>query len=188
MLTIWRDLRYSARMLRKNPGFTAVAIATLALCFGANLTIFAVVDSVLLRPLPFPESDRLVTLFNSYPRAGRDRDFTSLTSYYERQGNIPAFSHLAALTESTTIVGESGSTERVAVGARHDGLFRHAGHRASQGPGVYRVRNDLSDRPGSDPHRRVLAAVFQRGPECPRARGPPGWLATKNRRRLAAWV
>jgi predicted permease len=127
MLTLWRDLRYGARMLRKNPGFTTVAIVTLALCIGANLTIFAVVDSVLLRPLPFPEPDRLVTMFNSYPRAGKDRDTTSLTSYYERQGNIPAFAHLAGLMEATAIVGESGSTERVTIGRVSTDFFATLG-------------------------------------------------------------
>lgn len=116
MLTLWRDLRYAARMLRRNPGFTAVAVITLALCLGANLAIFAVVDTVLLRPLPFPEPDRLVTLYNSYSKAGKERDLTSLTSYYERQGNISAFAQLAGLMENTAIVGETGATERVEVG------------------------------------------------------------------------
>ncbi len=50
-----RELNYAARLLRKTPGFTATALLTLAVCLGANLTIFAVIDSVLLRPLPFPE-------------------------------------------------------------------------------------------------------------------------------------
>jgi len=49
------DLRFAFRQLVKNPGFTSVAILTLAVCIGANLTIFAVIDSVLMRPLPFPE-------------------------------------------------------------------------------------------------------------------------------------
>ena len=53
---IRRQLNYAARLLRKTPGFTATALLTLAVCLGANLTIFAVIDSVLLRPLPFPES------------------------------------------------------------------------------------------------------------------------------------
>ena len=68
-----QDLRYAVRLLRKTPGFTATALATLALCLGANLTIFAVVDSVLLRPLPFPDADRLVSVYNTYPKAGVDQ-------------------------------------------------------------------------------------------------------------------
>ena len=75
----------------KSPGFTATALLTLAICLGANLTIFAVIDSVLLRPLPFPDSGRLVTIFNTYPKAGVERDGSSVTNYYERRGHIPAF-------------------------------------------------------------------------------------------------
>src|SRR5579863_1203454 len=69
-----RELRYAIRLLRKTPGFTITALLTLAICLGANLTIFAVMDSILLRPLPFPDPGRLVTMFNSYPKAGVDRD------------------------------------------------------------------------------------------------------------------
>ena len=81
-----QDLRYALRLMRKTPGFTATALATLALCLGANLTIFAVVDSVLLRPLPFPAADRLVRVFNTYPKAGVPDDGCSMTNYYERRG------------------------------------------------------------------------------------------------------
>ena len=107
-----RQLTYAARLLRKTPGFTATALLTLAVCFGANLTIFAVIDSVLLRPLPFPEPARLVTIFNTYPKAGVDRDGSSLTNYYERRGQIPAFSSLSIYSYGTEIIGDPGSTER----------------------------------------------------------------------------
>ena len=66
-----RELRYAARLLRKTPGFTATAVVTLAVCIGANLTIFAAIDAILLRPLPFPDSGRLVTIFNTYPQGWR---------------------------------------------------------------------------------------------------------------------
>src|SRR6266404_3774272 len=107
-----RELTYAARFLRKTPGFTATALLTLAVCFGANLTIFAVIDSVLLRPLPFPEPGRLVTIFNTYPKAGVDRDGSSLTNYYERRGHISAITSIAIYGYGTEIIGEPGSTER----------------------------------------------------------------------------
>jgi predicted permease len=107
-----RELRYAARLLLKTPGFTATALLTIALCLGANLTIFAVIDSVLLRPLPFPDAGRLVTVFNTYPKAGVERDGSSLTNYYERRGRVAAFSSLSIYRFGTAIVGEAGATER----------------------------------------------------------------------------
>jgi predicted permease len=109
---IKRQVSYSVRLLRKSPGFAVTALLTLAVCIGANLTIFAVIDSVLLQPLPFPDADRLMTLFNTYPKAGVDRDGSSLTNYYERRGQIPAFSSVAIYRYGTAILGEPGSTQR----------------------------------------------------------------------------
>jgi predicted permease len=110
-----RQLRYAARLLRKTPGFTATALLTLAVCLGANLTIFAAIDAILLRPLPFLQADRLVTVFNTYPKAGVDRDGSSITNYYERRGHIPAFASLALYLFGTATVGEPGSIEREQV-------------------------------------------------------------------------
>jgi predicted permease len=109
------NLRFASRQLRKAPAFTLTALATVAICLGANLAIFAVIDSILLRPLPFPQSDRLVTIFNTYPKAGVENDGSSITNYYERRGNIAAFSSLSIYDEGAEVVGNPGSTEQVEV-------------------------------------------------------------------------
>ncbi len=82
---------------------------------GANLAIFAVVNSILLRPLPFPQSDRLVTIYNTYPKAGVENDGSSITNYYERRGHIAAFSSLSLYRDGAEVLGNPGSTEQVEV-------------------------------------------------------------------------
>ncbi|PYK14406.1 MAG: hypothetical protein DME64_10690, partial [Verrucomicrobia bacterium] len=106
------DLKFALRQLRKSPAFTVTALATVAICLGANLAIFAVINSILLRPLPFPQSDRLVTIYNTYPKAGVENDGSSITNYYERRGNIPAFSSLSMYMERAETVGDPGSMQQ----------------------------------------------------------------------------
>src|SRR6266404_6289870 len=109
------DLKFALRQLRKAPAFTVTALATIAICLGANLAIFAVIDSILLRPLPFPQSDRLVTIFNTYPNAGLENAGSSITNYYERRGNIPAFSSLSIFRDFSEVVGETGAAEQTEI-------------------------------------------------------------------------
>src|SRR6202045_4805553 len=109
------DLKFALCQLRKAPAFTVTALTTVAICLGANLAIFAVINSILLRPLPFPQSDRLVTIFNTYPKAGVKNDGSSITNYYERRGNIPAFESVSVYLSRSEVVGESGATEQLEV-------------------------------------------------------------------------
>ena len=109
------NIRLALRQLRKTPAFTLTALATVAICLGANLAIFAVINSILLRPLPFPQSDRLVTIFNTYPNAGIERAGSSLTNYYERRDNIPALSSLSIFRDGSEVVGETGAAEQTEI-------------------------------------------------------------------------
>jgi putative ABC transport system permease protein len=71
--TLWADARYALRILRKAPGFTAIAILTLALGIGANVAIFSVLDTVVLKPLPYPQADRLALIWTGFKTAGQTR-------------------------------------------------------------------------------------------------------------------
>ncbi|HSY83450.1 MAG TPA: ABC transporter permease [Gemmatimonadaceae bacterium] len=107
-------LRQAAQRLAKTPGFAITALATLAICIGANLAIFAVVDGIVLRPLPFPSADRLVLVSNMYPGAGVEQVGVSIPNYFDRRHAISAFASVSAYLESDVIVGDVGSPNRVA--------------------------------------------------------------------------
>jgi len=110
---MFSDFRFALRRLLKSPGFTATALATLALCLGANLAIHAVVDAILLRSLPLSDPGRLVTVYNSYPGAGVDRAAASLPNYFDRRDSIRAFTSVAISEDGSSIVGGAGSPNRV---------------------------------------------------------------------------
>src|SRR5499433_3492032 len=92
---LWQDLRYGARMLRKNPGFTLIAVLTLALGIGANSAIFSLVNTILLRPLPVREPQRLVSVFPTILRTGEAQAF-SYPNYVDVRDRNDVFSDLAA--------------------------------------------------------------------------------------------
>jgi putative ABC transport system permease protein len=94
--TCWQDLRFAARMLRKNPGFTAVVVLTLALGIGANTAIFSVVNAVLLRPLPYKDSDHLVQLIEHDQKRGVDFDWVSFPNFHDWAEQGKAFQYMAA--------------------------------------------------------------------------------------------
>ena len=105
------DLRFAFRQLLKNPGFTAVAVLTLALGIGANTAIFSVVDQLLVRHLPVTEPEKLVLLANA--RSDGQSDFYfSFPRFREYQRENTVFSHLTATADETVGLGSGGATER----------------------------------------------------------------------------
>ena len=99
METLLQDVRYGVRMLRKNPGFTAVAVLTLALGIGANTAIFSFVDQLLLRPLPFPEPDRLVSLCFRDTRSSNIYSSMSFPDYVYYRDHSTTLAGLAVFTD-----------------------------------------------------------------------------------------
>jgi putative ABC transport system permease protein len=112
-----QDVRYALRSLRKNPGFALVAILTLALGIGANTTIFSVVNGVLLKPLPYPRPDRLVTLWESHPTWGRYLTVAP-ANFYDWREQSRSFEKMAALNPYPDfILTGSGEPHRLSGGA-----------------------------------------------------------------------
>src|ERR1051325_1249860 len=95
METLWHDLSYGIRTLFKNPGFTAVAILSLAIGIGANSTIFSVTDALLLRPLPYKDADRLVILWSRSPGLNVAQDWFSPGQYLDVKTENQTFEQVA---------------------------------------------------------------------------------------------
>src|SRR5918993_378887 len=85
-----QDLRYALRSLRKQPVFTLVAVLTLTLGIGANTAIFSLIYQVLLRPLPYPNAERLVFVWNTYSLMGLPQASVSIPDYIDRKTQAPA--------------------------------------------------------------------------------------------------
>ncbi len=119
-----QDVRYAARSLRNTPGFTIVAILTLALCMGANTAIFTVVNSVLLRSLPVPEADRILLMYNSYPGAGLERASTASPDYFDRLEAVDVFEEQALFNYADQRISIQGTPELVRGMRVTPSLFR----------------------------------------------------------------
>jgi putative ABC transport system permease protein len=107
------DVKYAARVLWKDRGFAATIILTLGVCIGANAAIFAIINGVLLRPLPIPDAERLVTLYNSYPKAGVERASTGVPDYYDRLRETDVFDELTLYRLNGQTIGGQNDPQRL---------------------------------------------------------------------------
>ena len=158
------DLRFALRQLRKSPGFTIVAVLTLALGIGANTAIFSVVNAVLLRPLPYPQPERLVYLNEV---SGGTNTSIALPDYVDWRKDSKSFEHLAiSRLESRNLSGIAGrEPERIAVAYVTANFFDVIGLR----PQLGRTFTEDEDRPGAPSlaviSDRIWDRAFHRDPQ-----------------------
>lgn len=115
MERLLEDIRFATRVLVKDRGFAATAVLTLAVCVGANAAMFAVVHSVLLRPLPVPDPDQLVMMYNAYPGAGvtEGRGSNGVPDYYDRLNETDVFQEQALHNTRGVTLGGTGDPQRI---------------------------------------------------------------------------
>src|SRR5215216_2435078 len=131
MRTLWQDVRYGARAMRANPGFTLVAVVALALGVGANTAIFSVVNAVLLRPLQYPNAERVVAI-QELNREGR-RVQSTPANFLDWREQTTAFEHMAAIFSRTANLASGDGAERVDLAMTSADFFEVFGVRPRAG-------------------------------------------------------
>jgi putative ABC transport system permease protein len=156
MHTLWQDVRYGLRMLGKNPGFTAIAVLTLALGIGANTALFSIVNGVLLNPLPYEQPDRLVAVYT------RTAEFTESSISYPNfldwvRGNR-TFSALAAFRPDNFSLTGTGGPERVKAEMVSAAFFPLLGVK----PVLGRTFTEQEDQVGAAPVTLISGGLWKR--------------------------
>lgn len=165
MDTLWHDIRYGLRMLAKSPGFTAVAVLTLALGIGANTAIFSLINAVLLRPLPFHEPERLVMVWEEVSAIGFPRDDVAPANYVDWKTQNWVFEDMAALDHrSFDLIGD-GEPEKILAYGVTSNFFPLLGIQ----PALGRNFSAEEDKPGAGKVTILSFGLWQR-----RYGGEPG--------------
>ena len=154
--TLWQDIRYGARMLLKNPGVTIIVIIALALGIGANTAIFSVVNTVLLRPLPYHESDRLVFLNEKSPVL--DEMSISYPNFTDWRNHNQSFEKIGVYNRASYNLTGVGEAERIVTGQVSADLFSVLRVNALHG----RVFTNEEDKPGGPPVVVLSYPLWQR--------------------------
>jgi putative ABC transport system permease protein len=133
MDTLWQDIKYGARMLSRSPGFTMVAMLTLALGIGANTAMFSVVEAVLLRSLPFRDPDRLVVIWETNVQRDRMTNVVGPANYMRWKERAQSFERMSAFIEWDANITEAGEPEQVRAGLVAADIFDTLGVQARLG-------------------------------------------------------
>lgn len=156
MQSLLQDIRYAFRMLIKKPGLTAIAVLTLALGIGANTAIFSVVNSVLLRPLPYRQPDRIMYVFRMQPPIARSP--VSVPAFRDFESQQKVFESFAAHYGETFNLTDGSTAERIIGGRVTANFFSLFGIQPERG----RFLQESDDRPGSEHVAVISAGLWQR--------------------------
>lgn len=169
METVLHDLRYSLRMLRKSPGFTTVAVLTLALGIGANAAVFSVVNALLFHPFSFPKLEQLMLVRESSPNqdADFDTDTFAAADFYDLKRDARSFQDLAASSFTNLNIGDRSQVDGVEGAAISANFFAVLGVQPARGRGF----TADEEQPGHDRALIVSHGYWQR-----RFGGDPGLL------------
>ena len=118
-----QDVHYALRALASRRLYALASIAVLAIAIGANTTVFSVFNGLFLRPLPYPDGDRLVMVYDSYPKMNLEYAGTAIPDYIERREQAPSLENLAIITEQPRTLTGDGPPQRVRVGIASASLF-----------------------------------------------------------------
>jgi MacB-like periplasmic core domain len=145
--TLMQDVRYAARAFGASPGFSLVALLSLAIGIGANTAIFSVASALLLRPLPYKNADRQVILWNTSPGLGITEDWFSTAQYFDIKNGVQSFEEVAiAIGANMNLTGD-GEPERVGAIRVSSNLLSMLGARALHGT-LLGPEDDQSGRTG----------------------------------------
>jgi putative ABC transport system permease protein len=158
MKTLLQDLHYGLRMLRKNPGFTLVAVVALALGIGANSAIFSVVNSLLLRPLPFEQPDRLVQVWESSAKLGRNEIPASFPNFADWRDQNHVFEQTVAYSDWSFNLTGAAEPERIRGAIVSPAFFSTLGIK----PILGRTLLPDEDQPGKDLSVVISRKLWQR--------------------------
>ena len=200
MSTLFHDLRYGLRMLAKNPGFTAVAVLTLALGIGASTAVFSVVNAVLLKPLPYADADRLMTVESMYTRGAPVPNSLSYPDFFDFRAQNHVFDHLVTSHDTNLVLTGVGQPQQLDGEMVSWDLFPALGITPQLGRGFLQSEETVGTHVvvlshalwqrqfGGDPRIVGRTITLDRKPYTVLGVAPPGFVFPVNKPNILLWT